>query len=86
MFKGYAYVEFKYCESVKKALELCGTEFKGRSLVVDYTTDPARKGYKIRIHDEGNKMYNKAIKNEIERTKKRKQKMKEKMEAWKDGN
>jgi RNA recognition motif-containing protein len=82
-FKGFAYVDFKFSESVPRALDLNGTDFKGRSLIVDGASTPARKGYKIRLHDEGNRMYNKTIKKEIAYNKRRKEKMREKMNMGK---
>ena len=83
-FIGFAYVDFKYPESVKKSLELWGKDFKGRTLVVDFTTTSAKMGYKIRLHEDGNKMYNKGIKKEIAAKKKRKEKLRAKMEEWRD--
>ena len=81
---GFGYVEFKFPESVPKALDLCGKDFKGRRLIVDYTETGPRKGYKIRLHDEGNKLYNKQIKREIAAKKRRKEKMRAKIEEGKD--
>lgn len=69
-----------------KALGLSGTDFKGRKLVVDYATTPARKGYKLKLDDEGNKLYNKKAKKEISGMKRRKERKREKMEGGKDFN
>jgi hypothetical protein len=66
------------------ALTLDGTDFKGRRLRVDFSETPAKQGYKIRLHDEGNKMYNKTIKKEIANKKKRKEKLREKIEEGKN--
>ncbi|CAI2374264.1 unnamed protein product [Moneuplotes crassus] len=84
VFKGFGYVDFKYPEAVPRALDFDGTEFKGRKLAVDFSTSGPRHGYKIRIHDEGNKLYNKGIKKEIAAKKRRKEKMRAKMEEGRD--
>jgi hypothetical protein len=65
---------------------LNGTSFKDRDLIVDFSTSGPKLGYKIRIHDEGNKMYNKQIKKEIASNKRRKEKMREKTETGREFN
>jgi nucleolin len=44
-FKGFGYVDFKFEDSVTKALALDGQEFQGRLLRIDAEEGAARKGY-----------------------------------------
>ena len=80
-FKGFAYIDFNHSSAVPEVLKLNNTKYRNRSLVVDFVTTPARKGYKINMTDEGNVLYNKHAKNRILKEKKRKQKERQKFET-----
>ncbi|EIJ88151.1 nucleolin [Nematocida parisii] len=53
--KGFGYVEFETKEACEKSRELNGTDFNGRSIVVDL----ARSGQRVGAGADGQKVYNK---------------------------
>lgn len=50
-FKGFAYVEFKNPESVKKSLLLNGKSVKGREIQVDFDTGKVKGSYKLNLEE-----------------------------------
>lgn len=77
-FKGFAYIDFENPAAVPEALLLNGKMIRGRPMEIDFCTTYARKGYKMNMSDDGNKMYNQSAKRKIVRDKKRKIKAREK--------
>jgi RNA recognition motif-containing protein len=83
-FKGFAYIDFEHASAVPQALNLSGTNFRGRNMTIDFSTDQARAGYKMNMNDDGNEIYNKNMKKKIVRDKKRKEKEREKHQSGLD--
>ena len=62
-FKGFAYITFSNHQSAKKALmDMNGKEVKGRQIKVDYdVVQEAKKGYKMNLNTDKNRLYNKEV-------------------------
>jgi len=50
-----------------KALKLNGKEIKGRYLQVDFDVGRVKASYKPNLEDDGNKLYNKDVKRDIDK-------------------
>lgn len=46
-FKGFAYVDFKKHDQMVRALKLCGKQFKGRPLLIDFDTGAPKAGFRV---------------------------------------
>ena len=74
--KGFAYIKFEGHEQAKRALtEMNGREIQGRRIKVDFdVVEEPKKGYKINLQIEKNKLYNKEVLKEESSKRKKKQK------------
>ena len=58
LFNSFAYVDFSKHDSVIQALKMNGKMVSGRSITVDFDSSQAKKGFKLKLDDEGNEKYN----------------------------
>lgn len=65
----FGYVDFSSLESAKKALDLHGTDYHGRSLVVDTDQGKAKAGYRNRGNWDNHTKYNEKVTKTIKKRK-----------------
>jgi RNA recognition motif-containing protein len=65
----FGYIDFDTLESAKLALDLHGTKYQGRPLVVDTDKGNAKAGYRARGNWDGHTKYNQKVQRNIKKNK-----------------